>query len=113
MCIKLLFDQNLSYKLVSRLEDIFPNSIHIATIGLDKSSDMDVWKFAKENEYTIVTKDSDFNEICTLYDFPPHIIWLRLGNSRISVTEEVLTKYKDKICTIVEENKTGIIEIDT
>ncbi len=112
MCIKLLFDQNLSYKLVSRLENIYPDSTHIAAIGLDKSSDIDVWKFARENKYIIVTKDSDFNEICTLHDFPPHIIWLRLGNSRISVAEEVLIRYKDKICTIVGENQTGIIEID-
>jgi len=112
MCIKLLFDQNLSYKLVSRLENLFPHSMHIASINLDTSSDMDVWKYAKENNYTIVTKDSDFNEICTLYNFPPHIIWLRLGNSRISATEKALVKYKDKICAIVEENQTGIIEIN-
>ena len=112
MCIKLLFDQNLSYRLVSRLEAFFPGSLHVASVNLDKSSDIYLWKFAKENNFTIVTKDSDFNEICMLYNFPPHVIWLRLGNSRISAAEEVLKKYHDKICTIVEENKVGIIEID-
>ena len=111
MCIKLLFDQNLSYRLVSRLKEFYPDSAHIASIGLDKSSDMDVWNFAKENGYTLVTKDSDFNDICTLYNFPPHIIWLRLGNSRVSIAQDVLIKHKDKICLIVGENKIGIIEI--
>ncbi|MDF1882319.1 DUF5615 family PIN-like protein [Sulfurimonas sp. SAG-AH-194-C21] len=111
--MKLLFDQNLSYRLVSRLKDIYPNSIHIASINLDKSSDRDVWKYAKENNYTIVTKDSDFNEICMLYDFPPHIIWLRLGNSRVSTAEEVLRKYEDKICKIVKDAEIGIIDIST
>ena len=112
MCIKLLFDQNLSYRLVSRLKEFYPNSVHIASIGLDKSSDIDVWNYAKKNGYTLVTKDSDFNDICTLYNFPPHIIWLRLGNSRVSIAQDVLIKYKDKICLIVDENKTGIIEIN-
>ncbi|MEA1892582.1 MAG: DUF5615 family PIN-like protein [Campylobacterota bacterium] len=111
MCIKLLFDQNLSYRLVSRLKDIYPDSQHVAALGLDMASDIDVWKYAKENGYTLVSKDSDFNDICTLYDFPPHIIWLRLGNSRIVAAQEVLLKYKDRICMTVEENETGIIEI--
>ncbi len=111
MCIKLLFDQNLSYRLVSRLQEIYPESLHVASLGLDSSGDMDVWQYAKANGYTLVTKDSDFNDICTLYDFPPHIIWLRVGNSRVSAAQEVLIKYQNKICEIIEENKTGIIEI--
>jgi len=112
MCIKLLFDHNLSYRLVSRLEKDYPGSTHVASIGLDTSSDIDVWKYAKANSFTLVTKDSDFNEICTLYDFPPHIIWLRIGNSRVAAAQEALLKYQKKICTIVEENRTGIIEIN-
>ncbi len=111
MCIKLLFDQNLSYRLVDRLKNFYPDSKHVAALGLDTSSDSDVWKYAKENRYTLVSKDSDFVDMCTLYDFPPHIIWLRLGNSRIAAAQDALVKYKDKICTIIEENKTGIIEI--
>ena len=112
MCIKLLFDQNISYRLVSRLKDVYPSSAHVASLGLDKSSDIDVWNYAKINGYSIVTKDSDFNELCTLKNFPPHIIWLRLGNSRVSVIQEALEKHKEKICSIVDEKETGIIEIN-
>ena len=111
MCVKLLFDQNLSYRLVSRLQEVYPDSKHIASLGLDTSSDIDVWKYAKKNGYTLVTKDSDFNDISTLYNFPPHIIWLRLGNSRVSIAENILVKYKEKISMIIDENKIGIIEI--
>jgi len=111
MCIKLLFDQNISYRLVSRLKEVYPNSQHVAAIGLDMASDIDVWTYAKDNQYVLVSKDSDFNDICTLYDFPPHIIWLRLGNSRVTTVYEALVKHKDKVNIIVEENKTGIIEI--
>ena len=112
MCVKLLFDQNISYRLVGRLEKIYPNSLHVEAVGLDKSSDIDVWKYAKENNFILVTKDSDFNEICALYDFPPHIIWLRLGNSRVVDIENILIKYQEKICEIIKESKTGIIEIN-
>ena len=113
MCIKLLFDQNLSFRLVERLKGIYPDSVHIASIGLDNASDRDVWNYAKDNDFIIVTKDSDFNELCTLYDFPPHIIWLRLGNSRVKAAEEALIKHQTSICNIVSENKTGIIEINS
>lgn len=112
MCVKLLLDQNLSYRLVSKLKDVYPDSVHVAKVGLDKSSDIDVWRYAKENGFALVSKDSDFNDLCTLYNFPPHIIWLRLGNSRVEVAYETLLKYKEKICKIVDENETGIIEIN-
>lgn len=113
MCIKLLFDQNLSYKLVARLEHLYPNSQHIAALGLDQASDKEVWQYAKEHHFVIVSKDSDFNEITAFYDFPPYVIWLRLGNSRIVAVEDALTKHHEKICEIIKEAKTGIIEISS
>jgi predicted nuclease of predicted toxin-antitoxin system len=111
MRIKLLFDQNLSYRIVPKLDKLFPNSEHIAALGLDKASDIEVFKYAKENNFVIVTKDSDFNELCTLYDFPPYIIWLRVGNSNVKTAIELLSKYEKQIIGIISENKTGIIEI--
>ena len=111
MCVKLLFDQNLSYRLVARLQNLYPDSMHIAALDMDTSSDKEVWQYAKKEGFSIVTKDSDFNDMATLYGFPPHIIWLRLGNSRIEAVQEVLEKHYEKICEILQENETGIIEI--
>lgn len=111
MCVKLLFDQNLSYRLVARLQDHFPDSVHIASLHLDTASDQKVWNYAKEHSYTIVTKDSDFNDLCALYHFPPHIIWLRLGNSRIEIAEAALLHHKARICEMIQDNGAGIIEI--
>jgi len=112
MCIKLLFDQNLSYRLVKRVEATYPNSVHIASIGLDKSSDIDVWNYAKTHGFVIVTKDSDFNDLSTLYDFPPQIIWLKLGNSSVDAAQAVLLKYREYITTTILESSIGIIEIN-
>jgi len=45
--VKLLFDENLSRKLVERLEDLFPGSTHLAFEGLLTAPDIDVWNDAK------------------------------------------------------------------
>ena len=47
--IKLLFDQNLSPKLVISFDD----SMHLQDLGLDSSDDLSVWEFAKKEGFTI------------------------------------------------------------
>ncbi|MFN3531627.1 MAG: DUF5615 family PIN-like protein [Candidatus Brocadia sp.] len=73
--MKLPFDQNLSLKLVESLTDMFPNSSHVYLKGLDRATDDEVWKWAQEHGFTIVTKDADFNELSILRGFPPKTIW--------------------------------------
>lgn len=57
--MKLLFDQNLSPKLVNRLADLFPGSIHVLSVGLDCADDDRIWEYAEQNGFAIVTKDVD------------------------------------------------------
>lgn len=90
--MKLLFDQNISRKLVDELTSFFPDSTHVYLIGLHESSDDEIWHYAKNNQYVIVTQDSDFNERSTLYGYPPKIIWLRTGNT---TTEHILALLKN------------------
>ena len=61
--MKLLFDHNLSPRLVNRLADIYPDSNHLFNLNLDTAEDSFVWKYARDNDLTIVTKDSDFSEL--------------------------------------------------
>ena len=58
--MKLLFDENLSPKMVAALVDVFPDSAHVDRIGLGGGSDDDVWHYAKDNGFMLVSKDSDF-----------------------------------------------------
>ncbi len=99
MRIKLLFDQNLSYKLCKRLEDLFPESNHTCVLNLAQANDDEIWEHAKKNGYTIVTKDSDFNDISMVKGFPPHIIWLRIG---IEITAGA-KRFPLKIISILRE----------
>ena len=79
--MKLLFDHNLSSRLVSRLTHRYPNASHVGLVGLERAADLTVWRYAQTNDYIIVTKDSDFNDVSVLRGFPPKVIWLHLGSS--------------------------------
>ncbi|MBE9080370.1 DUF5615 family PIN-like protein [Romeria aff. gracilis LEGE 07310] len=68
--MKLLFDQNLSRKLVNRLADIFPESSHVQFHNLAEKTDTEIWRFAKLNDFCIVTQDADFPERSRLYGSP-------------------------------------------
>jgi predicted nuclease of predicted toxin-antitoxin system len=72
--MKLLFDHNLPPLLVSRLADLFPQSQHVFALGLDRASDWEIRDFARQSDYSIVTKDADFSDLCVLLGFPPKII---------------------------------------
>jgi predicted nuclease of predicted toxin-antitoxin system len=60
--MRLLFDENLSPKLIMALADVFPDSAHVDRIGLGGSSDDEVWNYAKQHSFVLVSKDSDFYE---------------------------------------------------
>ena len=51
---------------------------------------MEIWKFAKENQFTIVTFDADFYDLSNFKGFPPKIIWLRFGNTKTDFVAEII-----------------------
>ncbi len=90
--MKLLFDENLSYKLVERLSDLFPGSIHVRDAGLASSDDPDVWDHAVNNGFAIISKDADMHDRSLLFGFPPKVIWVRMGNCSTSDIENLVRK---------------------
>lgn len=88
--LKLLFDQNLSRKLVASLEDLFPDSTHVDDAGFAESPDSRIWDFAALHGFTIVSKDDDFRQRSILRGAPPKVIWLQVGNCSTSKIERVL-----------------------
>ena len=88
--MKLLFDQNISFRIISKIKDNFPDAKQVRQLGIENYSDIEIWKFAKEKDYTIVTFDSDFYDISNFKGFPPKIIWLRFGNTKTDFTATIL-----------------------
>ena len=54
--MKLLFDENLSRKLVERLATLYPGSAHVASFDLLAQPDAEVWAFAQRNNFIVVTE---------------------------------------------------------
>jgi len=69
--MKLLFDQNLSWRLPQKLADLYPDSRHIREVGMKESQDVDIWDYAKANGFVIVSKDLDFQQRSLLFGHPP------------------------------------------
>ena len=58
--MKLLFDENLSPKLVANCADTFPACAHVSLVDSGGYPDSEIWDYARENELTIVSNASDF-----------------------------------------------------
>jgi predicted nuclease of predicted toxin-antitoxin system len=109
--IPLLFDHNLSPRLIPRLLDLYPGSSHVSFIGLDRADDQTVWAYARRHGYILVTKDADFGELQLLYGFPPKIIWIRRGNCSTQTSEAILRENFEAIETISDDPNTGVITL--
>ena len=109
--MKLLFDQNLSPRLVNRVADLFPNSNHVYLVGLDKADDREVRAYAQREGYLIVTKDADFSDLCLLLGFPPYVIWIRRGNCKVADIEAMLRRHYQDIGALCENPSSGVITL--
>jgi len=67
---KLLFDQNISYRVIDKLSDYFIECKQVNHAGLKNCNDMDIWEFSLNNHFTIVTFDSDFFDISLFNGYP-------------------------------------------
>ena len=97
MSVKLLFDQNLSPKLIKRLSDLYPNSDHLDLLGLGTADDVLVWEHARSNDFVVVAKDADFADLSVLRGFPPKVVWIRRGNCSTADIENLLRDHNAEV----------------
>lgn len=109
--MKLLFDQNLSPRLVTRLADLYPDSQHVSFVSLDQADDRLLWEYANQNNFTVVTRDSDFSELIVLRGFPPKVIWIRRGNCSTHQIEEILRSHHQTITRFNKDPSLGILTL--
>ncbi|MBI3902190.1 MAG: DUF5615 family PIN-like protein [Nitrosomonadales bacterium] len=109
--MKLLLDENLSRRIVPLLQAEYPGSSQIALLKLETTSDREIWEYAKNNGFVIVTRDSDFHELSTLYGAPPKVIWLKAGNQSKAFTLRNLLDRKEEISAALFQADKNCIEI--
>ena len=95
--MRLLFDQNLSPRLVFLLADLYPGSTHVREVGLRDADDFVIWRYALEQEYVIVSKDSDFHQLSFVHGHPPKAVWLRVGNGATAVIAALLRRHRETL----------------
>lgn len=110
--MKLLLDQNISYRLVKRIQITYPGSQQIGSLGLSNLSDRAIWEYAKKEGYTIVTFDSDFYDISITRGHPPKLIWIRAEDQTRSNIERLLLEKEQQIVFFSDDPESGCLEIN-
>src|SRR5580658_7580854 len=101
--MKLLFDENLSFKLCARLSDLFPGSRQVQLVGLAEADDAAIWRYAGANGFSLVSLDADFAERAVLTGPPPKVIWLRCGNQPTEIIEQLLRARAEAIAAFEQD----------
>lgn len=107
--MKLLFDENLSHYLVGRLAALFPGSVHVRDVGLERADDRAIWAHARANGHAIVSKDEDFAERALLEGPPPKVVWIQLGNCTTAVVDELLRVHSNELLSFATDAEAALI----
>lgn len=109
--MKLLLDENLSRRIVPFLQAAFPDSSQVALLNLEGSSDAEIWQFAKDNGFVIVSRDSDFQERSLVAGHPPQVIWLKIPNRSKTIVLNILLDHRTEIEEALSEQNRACVEI--
>ena len=109
--MKLLFDENVSPRLVDALSDAFPESVHVRDAGLSRASDAAIWDYARNRGLTIVSKDSDFHQASFLRGSPPKVIWIRRGNCTTTEIEAMLRASRTRILAFAADEVAAFLAL--
>jgi len=66
--MKFLIDNNLSPKLSVLISTIGFESLHVKDIGKQNSTDQEIFEFAFENNFIIITADTDFGYLLSRWN---------------------------------------------
>ena len=107
--MKLLFDQNLSPVLAKKFRDLFPGTKHVQDVHLSKATDIQIWTYALENGFTIISKDTDFSDRVEVFGFPPKVIWIRRENCSTKGIEQMLRNNSQDIKNFCQDADRGAL----
>lgn len=104
--MKLLLDENISYRLVRTLDPVFHGTLHVTDVpGL--KGDQAIWEHAHKQGFVLVTFDTDFVQIAALRGAPPKILLMTLRNPRHSAIGSLLVLRREQIERFVSDMEQG------
>lgn len=109
--MKLLFDENLSSRLVASVGAFYPGSVHVSHVGLAGAPDQAIWAHAAAAGFVLVTKDEDFQRLSVLLGPPPKVIWIRLGNCSTADVGRILLMRIEQIALFVDHEDAAFLAL--
>ena len=110
--MRLLFDQNLSPRLKEMLRDLYPGSTHTRDIGLGSADDITVWAYARDHDFVIASKDSDFRQLSSVFGYPPQVIWIRCGNCSTTEIASILRNHYNDLLAFCQDERRAFFELN-
>ena len=112
MRLETLLDANLSWRLIKKLTPFFEQVIHANDLKINQpAKDVALWNFARDNDFTVVTKDDDFEKLVLLRKAPPKVIYLKTFNLETDKLSELLISNNEKIHAFKNSEEDEILEI--
>ena len=110
--MKILIDQNISFRLINWIEGAFPNVFHVKSLNLMDTNDSKIFMYARRNDFdAILTIDEDFYNILLTHGTPPKIIWLRLHNASVAIQAKVILDNTLVIYHFLKDSDSDCLEI--
>jgi predicted nuclease of predicted toxin-antitoxin system len=91
------------------LADLFPESEHVWNVDLHSVPDKTVWLYAREHDFTVVSKDADFSEISMELGYPPKLVWLQIENVSTDEIEALIRARYPKIYALPNATDRAIL----
>jgi predicted nuclease of predicted toxin-antitoxin system len=107
--VKLLFDENLSRRLIAQVADLFPGTLHVSSVNLLQATDVEVWEYAKLFALCIVTAEADFYELSTTMGTPPKVVWLKGCDYPTSVAAQLIRDQAIRSTEFLEDSERAVL----
>lgn len=110
--MKILIDQNISFRLTALIQNVFPNTSHVKTLNLIDNPDFHIFMYARKNTFdAVLTLDEDFYNILLEHNAPPKVIWLRTGNCSTAYLAQIILKNAALIQSFSDDLTLDCLEI--
>lgn len=110
--MKILIDQNISFRIIDRISKALPNCVHVKTVNLIDANDFQIFMYAREIGFDVViTQDEDFNLLLMEHGTPPKIIWLRTGNCSTAILSKVIIGNEEVIHRFLKDDDLDCLEL--
>ncbi len=107
--MKFLLDENLSPRLINRLNELFPGLMHVRDVGLKQADNRAIWDWAKANKFAILTTDSDFVALAHRLGWPPKVVHFERCDFPLRVVEDLLRRSAVRITEFEKNDNVGLL----